>query len=208
MISADNITIMTRKIAETSNRLSATFLKEHGYLTQGACTKYGGVKWIQGKYENNMRFNVKIHDPKTESDKTDYIELIYTVTDNWTGEKHDMKYKVPLTTTPCNYGGRRYWFVCPLKKNGKYCGRRVGVIYGVEKWFACRHCANVAYRAQFQGGNYRMGSYGKADIDQALSEVTRKYYKNKLTRKYKRYLRMRESLDYAWAKMASKYGFK
>jgi hypothetical protein len=58
-----------------------------------------------------------------------YIKLRYTQTDRNTEEKEDLDYKIPLTTTPCNYGGVRYWFICPWYANGKYCGRRVGVLY-------------------------------------------------------------------------------
>ena len=32
---------------------------------------------------------------------------------------------VLLETTPCHYGGNRYWFRCPAKE----CGRRVAVLY-------------------------------------------------------------------------------
>ncbi len=199
---------MTRKIAEYTNRLSISFLKKQGMLPQGAFEKLGRILWVKKGWENNIAFRIKIHDPQKETHKTDYIELIYEVTNNWTGNKQDMKYKVPLVSTACNYGGRRYWFECPLSKDGKYCGQRVGVLYGFEQWFGCRRCANVAYQAQFQGGNYRMGSYTKADVEQAFSEVTRKYYKNKLTRKYKRYLRLREKLGYAYGKMSEKFGYK
>jgi hypothetical protein len=48
---------------------------------------------------------------------------------------------IELTTTPCRYGGVRYWFECPK------CQHRVACLYlkpgGVR--FACRKCHDLAY---------------------------------------------------------------
>ena len=49
---------------------------------------------------------------------------------------------VRLETTPCTLGGRRQWFACPA------CGRRVAVIYGAGRLFACRQCKGLAYASQ------------------------------------------------------------
>jgi hypothetical protein len=35
--------------------------------------------------------------------------------------------RVPITWTPCHLGGRRPWFICSVRTNGQYCGRRVAV---------------------------------------------------------------------------------
>lgn len=47
-----------------------------------------------------------------------------------------------LTTTPCQYGGFRYWFLC------EQCDKRVGVIYERNKVFCCRHCIGLGYKSQ------------------------------------------------------------
>ena len=49
---------------------------------------------------------------------------------------------VLLDTTPCTLGGNRSWFICPV------CARRVAVIYGAGRLFACRHCKGLAYTSQ------------------------------------------------------------
>jgi len=100
---------MTRTVAEGTNSLSVFFLKKHGYLPQGKSHNYGGIKWTRGDWKNNINFWVN-------TEEGGYVELTYTVTIRWSGEKTDMRHKVLLVTTPCNYGGRRYWFVCPLSK--------------------------------------------------------------------------------------------
>lgn len=167
-------------------------------MPQEETTKYGGIRWSRGDWENNINFWV--------STESSYVELIYTVTVYWSGEKADMKYRVPLTTTPCNYGGWRYWFICPLYRNGQYCGRRVGVIYSVDKWFGCRRCADVAYAAQFEGGNFRVGSVTEPDVEKAYNEIKRFYYAGKPTKRYKRYLRLREKMDNSWIRAFTKFG--
>ncbi len=197
---------MAKAVAESTNRLSIFFLKKHGYLPQEKSHSYGGIKWTRGDWENNINFWVNIEDPESEASGGSYVELIYTVTIHRSEEKTDMKYKVPLATTPCNYGGRRYWFVCPLSRNGVYCGRRVGVIYSVDKWFGCRHCADIAYQAQFEGGDLRVGKVTEPNVEKAYKEIKREYYNGKPTRRYKRYLRLREKMDNSWVKAARKFG--
>ncbi|MDP3726983.1 MAG: hypothetical protein Q8Q96_01550 [bacterium] len=199
---------MARDIAEGTNRLSVFFLKKQGYLPQGELLRYGGIRWTRGDWENNINFNVKTSGDEYETKETSYIELIYTVTIRWSGEKIDMRYKVPLVSTPCNYGGKRYWFICELSKNGAYCGRRIGVIYSVDRWFGCRYCGDIAYQAQFEGGNFRVGSVTDPDVEKALEEVKREYYNGKPTKRYERYLRLKEKMDNSWIRAAKRLGVK
>jgi hypothetical protein len=60
----------------------------------------------------------------------------------------DVKETVALEWTPCNFGGERPWFVCPGVVNGKRCGRRVAILYGLGKYFLCRHCYDLRYQSQ------------------------------------------------------------
>jgi len=204
-----NKKIMTRKIAEQSNALSIFWLKKNGFLNKDCSHISGGIKWtygISGK-SNNISFSVVRNNQGTPQEKT-YLNLRYTSTDRWSGEKTDMNYNIDLVTTPCHYGGERYWFVCPLHKNGVYCGKRVGVIYNIGKWFGCRNCGEIAYQAQFEGGKFRFGSVTEPDVEKAYSEIKRKYYNGKPTRKYRRYLRLRDKMDNSWFVIAGKIGMK
>ena len=79
----------------------------------------------------------------------DYVRFIYTNLKRTTKEKTDLDYKVQLVKTPCNFGKFRYWFICPLTKNGVYCGRRVGKLYLPPNgmYFGCRRCYNLTYKS-------------------------------------------------------------
>jgi hypothetical protein len=48
---------------------------------------------------------------------------------------------IGLTTTKCNYGGERVWFLCPT------CNKRVGTLYRkpLSDIFLCRHCLDLTY---------------------------------------------------------------
>jgi hypothetical protein len=56
--------------------------------------------------------------------------------------------RVPITWTDCHFGGRRPWFICSVYRDGRYCGRRVAVMYGADAYFACRRCHGLAYASQ------------------------------------------------------------
>jgi hypothetical protein len=62
-----------------------------------------------------------------------------------TGDALD--YKVRLATTRPQFGGIRWWFICPLIVNGVPCGRRVGKLYLAPRarHFGCRHCHELTY---------------------------------------------------------------
>lgn len=74
-----------------------------------------------------------------------WIRLKYTP-----GEDSDqVDQYVPLTTSPLPWGGRRWWFTCPMTSNGKKCDRRVGKLYLPRggRYFACRHCYDLTYQS-------------------------------------------------------------
>ena len=78
------------------------------------------------------------------------LRFMYTITDNDTAEKRDYNYVVPVESTRCNYGGRRWWFICPLVVNGQICQRRCRIVYmppGVE-YLGCRECHRLTYESR------------------------------------------------------------
>lgn len=105
-------------------------LQRDGLLKPGQCFN---LTWSRnGKPEANI--DTQVH--------TDHVKLIYQARQN-DGEPQNMNYPVRLAWTPCNYGGQRAWWLCPVAG----CGRRVAVLYGGAV-FACRHCQKLAYKCQ------------------------------------------------------------
>ena len=49
---------------------------------------------------------------------------------------------IEVTTTPCYFGNKRFWFICPS------CKKRVGTLYKppTKNGLLCRHCHNLKYR--------------------------------------------------------------
>jgi hypothetical protein len=97
----------------------------------------------------------------------------------------DLNYRVELVTTLCHLGGVRFWFICPLVRDDKPCGRRVGVLYKAGKYFGCRHCYGLQYHSQ--SISYRKSFYAAIHVLEAYdrinkSETHRQWYAGKPTR--------------------------
>jgi hypothetical protein len=75
----------------------------------------------------------------------DGVELSY----RYNGDPQ--QYRIPVTWTPCPYGGRRPWFVCPNVS----CRRRVAKLYLAGPTFRCRQCYGLIYPSQQEDRAYR-----------------------------------------------------
>ena len=82
----------------------------------------------------------------------DAVVLIYRAQSSGSTEWKSIEQRVPITWTACHLGGQRPWFVCSVYSGGRYCGRRVAVLYGAGELFACRRCYGLAYASQQQIG--------------------------------------------------------
>lgn len=116
-------------------------------MFDGGGWQSGSFRWSNphtGKDTSSIDFELNAPDS--------WIRLCYRFVHN--GEKFD--YRVPLTTTDLPWGGVRWWFVCPLTCNGRYCGRRVGKLYLPPggKYYACRHCHNLTYESCQESHKY------------------------------------------------------
>jgi hypothetical protein len=56
---------------------------------------------------------------------------------------------VRLQVTRPTFGGKRWWFTCPLTVNGVACNRRVAKLHlpPGARYFGCRHCYDLSYRS-------------------------------------------------------------
>jgi hypothetical protein len=64
-------------------------------------------------------------------------------------DKEDVNIPVALEATPTQFGGRRWWFNCPLIVRGVACNRRSGKLYlpPGANYFGCRECHDLTYRS-------------------------------------------------------------
>jgi hypothetical protein len=78
-------------------------------------------------------------------------EIGFTITDSFIWFRYAIKdgednqftvdKTIPLTLTPCNFGGYRKWFLCG-------CGRKVSTMFIRGREIACRNCFNAVYPSQ------------------------------------------------------------
>jgi hypothetical protein len=129
------------------------------------------------------------------------ICLAYVITD-YAGNKKEVKYGIPLEKTECNYGSYRYWFTCPLYKNGdnRRCNRRVGVLYMAGDYFGCRHCYELTYSSRNENKHYvHFGLLSTvrlhAKMDKLWLNMKRYYWRGQPTKKYRKYLRLQAILE-------------
>jgi hypothetical protein len=82
-----------------------------------------------------------------------------------------MRQEIPLVHTKPNYGGIRWWFLCPK------CSRRVSRLYKPSQayCFFCRHCHDLTYEsAQLSGTKMRKVVQATArKVDTTTREVRR-----------------------------------
>lgn len=77
------------------------------------------------------------------------LQLNYTTTNTYTKESTPYDYTVEVQPAPANFGGVRWYFICPLVVNGRPCRRRVACLYLPPngRYFGCRHCHDLTYRS-------------------------------------------------------------
>ena len=172
--------------ADYLNKIEIWWLKEAGWLTPSK-VKSSVITWRHGENENSIRLSSWLRGNLIDCVKFTYIQ------------KHkngieEFDYKVPLVTTPCNYGGVRYWFECI------FCQRRVGILYMRGSYFACRHCQYLTYESKKLSGRYKWAGkiISEPDVEKSRKAVKRKYYNGKMTRKYEMYLSKRQKFMTAW----------
>ena len=125
-----------RWTVEDCKTITTKFLNKNNYFTGGV--KRGEITWsLNGKNTGSISIIVSM----VKGDE--YIRFQYMQTDRKkTAETTKLDYMARLSSTPCYFGGRRWWFICPLDA----CHRRVGSLHlGRGKYFGCRHCLNLTY---------------------------------------------------------------
>jgi hypothetical protein len=95
------------------------------------------------------------------------------------------KYHIEWTTTPCHFGGKRFWLICP------FCGEKKLSLFFVDGWFKCRKCGDLLYDRQRLSRSSREIDHFVIDPLKAYSEMisnNRPYYNANLTKKAQKQL--------------------
>ncbi len=122
---------------ESTRRIDIRYMRQQGLLGPD---KRGTLSWsTRGKPCGEVKYQCK----------DDYLVLEYRFKAAG-GDWQDVKQRIALTSTSCNYGGKRQWFTCPE------CSRRVAVLCGWGKLFLCRHCCGLTHRSSADGVRDRL----------------------------------------------------
>lgn len=186
---------MSKTEADNLKKIEMSWLKKHGYL---GGLRVATITWTHGYTGDKSSIGLSV----SILDENPHVRFYYTQTDS-NGDKKDFDYQVPLTTTSCNYGGKRYWFRCPFSRDGAYCGRRVGVLYKSGDYFACRHCYDLTYDSRNENRRYRSFHLFntlrvRSKIDDLEQKIKRPYYGGKPTRKQRRVEHLYQQAMTSW----------
>jgi hypothetical protein len=131
--------------------IDANSCMRKGVLKAGRHTA-GNLQWT---YRNGRGFTVNFAgDTRDPGDP--FLRLWYAWAGTSTRDQGSADYAIRLTTTRPRFGGLRWWFSCPLVRNGRPCGRRVGKLYlpGRARYFGCRHCYQLTYTSCQESRKY------------------------------------------------------
>ena len=163
---------------EESCDLRVSYLKQYGLLSDQPVGEISWTNNVTGKITTVLLVVVTTTDDP-------FVTLKYTVTDNEVCE-----YEVSLLTTPCNFGGKRYWFGCPI------CCKRVGVLYLApdQIYFTCRYCSNLSY---YSRNRSKLGAIGHAfrQIEELRSRIKRWTWRGRPTRKARKLFKIQNRLN-------------
>jgi len=164
---------------EESCDLTVFQLKERGMLNAGHTATV--ITWVMKNTGKESRITLEVNMTSEPC-----ARFMYSISDG-NGNSTPYDYEVSLVTTPCNFGGVRYWFACPV------CSRRVGGLYLVlgDAHFVCRGCNNLTYHSR---NRCVMGALGHTSrqIKKLRSEIKRWTWRGRPTRKVRKLNRLEQ----------------
>ena len=156
--------ILRRKIpVEMCRCLTVKQLRLSGFLAAGRC---GEIDWTNAG--GNSLGKAKL---KMQTGEKDGLRLSVLLD----GGREQF---IDLVHSPCNYGGVRWWFVCPVCKDGVYCGSRATKLYipPGRDLFGCQNCYDLSrLSVQENHKRDRLASHlDKADLENlSISQAMR-----------------------------------
>jgi hypothetical protein len=172
--------------------IDTTKLNKGGYFVG---YKLGNLSWDHDSCQRNNSIGIVV-DLRDQP----YIRIWYTSSDTYDGVTKNFDYNVLLSSTPCHFGGIRWWFICPIYINGIACGRRVRKLYKLKDYFACRECHNLCYSIQNENHRWEMNGLLKTfryslRSNTLMDEISIYIYNGKITRKMQRFISLEQQAN-------------
>lgn len=130
-----------KQVVEECLTLPMKFLVREGVVRPGT-HRLGSLSWRNGREEVTGRIGYLVD--TLEPDRP-HLRLAYQVRDI------DMDYRVDLDTTRPNFGGLRWWFLCPCS------GRRAAKLHLPPggRYFAHREVHGLTYTSCRESGRFQ-----------------------------------------------------
>jgi len=167
---------------EECKKIDLALIKKSGLFKEGTYTK----AYISWSYHNSKKDIAVIFVTLGETWEWRHIKVITEQNNEIIDET------LYLKTIPCNYGGKRYLFFCPI------CLKKVRILYLPPNLprFGCRHCLNLTYQSRNESRSLLHCFFCRLwKADDLEEKLKRRYWRRKPTRKYRKILKLRESID-------------
>jgi hypothetical protein len=129
-----------RAYVERALTLNVERLSKEGAFAPGSGAS-GRISWkLQSGQVASVDFEVQ------RATEHGCLRLDFVMVDGPGGSSRHVTQKISLTTTKMHFGGKRWWFLCPVS------GERVGRLHlplGTS-YFASRHAHGLAYASQYE----------------------------------------------------------
>jgi hypothetical protein len=184
-----------KNTVEDCKSISVFNLKKWGVLENHYYK--GSIIWTSNRTgkESRVEYVVDLND-------NPHFTLNYKIRNGEDEEWTDINQKYPLVSTPCNYGGKRWWFECSVCKNGSYCGRKVAKLYLSDgKHFACRHCHDLSYDSKNINRRWKALTIlldPEKGLEKFRNKIGFRYRKGKPTKKYLKYIKKVKKFEKDW----------
>jgi hypothetical protein len=188
--------VRTKIAAEDSLKFSIEDLEASGFFKKEPRIKNGTIEWGNG---SSMEITV-ITEKNFEDVNMSLLILEYEQAVD--GQIRSFEQRILLENTRRRYGEYGWWFlcpICPVKDSVNW--RRARILYKTGQYFGCQRCSKITWKSRRRGGLKK--KFGVKILPAHLYEYetrmmpTKKYYKGKPTKKFKKFLKTREkSLDY------------
>jgi hypothetical protein len=145
--------------------------------------------WYMDKMDGKMCYSITM-----DSEEYGTLRLSYKIRNRYEEEYKNFDCPVEVVSSKCNYGGYRYWMICPLVKRGVPCRNRVSKLYlsASSPYFGCRDCLELTYESKSK--NYHDPLLKELNhmfkYSELANQTKRLYYDGKLTRKALKLARM------------------